>query len=315
MKATEMFFKTDADWSDRCETIATELVDRFADKGLRSDNFGFVALRENNLGQPPDGFAYRGDWRCYPCSLVKVFHLVHALYAIDTGQVVDDDELSRAMRDMVLWSSNTGTNYVIDIITDTTGDTMLFGADFDDWRDRREGLNRFYTSTPWPEFGPDFAQCNITQKLMDDIRYGREAQYAGSSGQYLNALTPIAGARLFYEIFSGNVPLSVPARQRAQDILFRDRTSVEAALPHFQVEKFLGGGVPDEARLWSKAGQNSWTGDERASYYKHDLIRVDLPGSAPVILCLMTQGKGVCEDHPMAFPEIGQFFCDKLLIQ
>lgn len=313
MKVTKMLFRTDPDWSGRCEPIAAELVDRFAEKGLRPDNFGFVALRENGAGQMPDGFAYRGDWRCYPCSLVKVFHLIHVLHAIDAGRVEDHDELSRAMRDMILWSSNTGTNYVIDILTGTTGDTMLSGADFDAWRNRRDGLNRFFTTAGWPEFAPDFVRCNITQKLMDDIRYGREAQYAGPSGQNLNALTPIAAARIFFEIFAGDLPLSTAARGRAQNILLRDRSSAEAELPHFQVKTYLGGGTPAEATLWSKAGKNSWTGDDMASYYKHDLIRIALPGKAPVILCLMTQGKGICEDHPTVFPEIGKLFCDRLL--
>ena len=281
----------------------------FADQGLKPDNFAFVALRENGSGETPDGFAYRGDWRCYPCSIVKAFHLVHVLNAIDAGSITDHEELSRAMRDMILWSSNTGTNYVIDLITGTTGDTLLEGPEFDMWRQKREGLNRFFRELGWPEFD----NCNITQKLMDDVRYGREAQYAGRSGEYLNALTPLAAARLFYEIFAGAVPLSDEARARAQHILLRDRGSAEAKQPHFQVAEFLGGGVPAEAQIWSKAGQNSWTGDPRASYYKHDLIRVVAPGKAPIILCLMTQGKGICEDHPTAVPEMGKIFCDTLL--
>lgn len=308
-----MFFKSDLDWSVRCEAIAGEMLARFGDKGLRPDNFGFVALRENGHGEMPDGFSWRGDWRCYPCSLVKAFHLVHVLHAIDAGKVADHPELSRSMRDMILWSSNTATNYVIDLITGTTGDTMLSGAAYDEWRDQREALNDFFETGTWAEFAPDFAQCNITQKLMDDVRYGREAQYAGPNGSNLNALTPVASARLMFELFAGQTPLSPSARQRAIDILFRDRKSPEAQLPHFQVEKFLGGGMPDTARIWSKAGQNSWTGDENASWFKHDLIRVEFAGNAPIIICLMTQGKGLCEDHPTAFPEIGKLFCERLL--
>lgn len=304
-----MFFKSNADWSGRCESVKAGFLERFGDQGLRPDNFGFVALRENGFGEMPDGFSYRGDWRCYPCSLVKAFHLVHVLNAIDAGRIADDAELSRAMRDMILWSSNTGTNYVIDVITGTTGDTLLEGAEFEAWRDRRETLNRFFHDLGWPEF----QNCNITQKLMDDVRYGREAQYAGRSGDYLNALTPLAAAKLFHAIFAGAVPLSDAARARAQGILLRDRDSAEAKQPHFQVADFLGGGVPAEARIWSKAGQNSWTGDPRASYYKHDLIRIALPGKAPIILCLMTQGKGICEDHPKILPEMGTLFCDVLL--
>lgn len=304
-----MFFKFDADWTGRCEAITASLPDRFGEAGLRADNFGFVALRENGFGEMPDGFSYRGDWRCYPCSLVKAFHLVHALSAIDAGRIADHEELSRAMRDMILWSSNTGTNYVIDVLTGTTGDTLLEAAEFEVWRDRREALNRFFRDLGWPEFD----RCNITQKLMDDVRYGREAQYAGRSGEYLNALTPLASARLFFEIFAGSVPLSDASRARAQNILLRDRDSDEAKQPHFQVADFLGGGVPADARIWSKAGQNSWTGDPRASYYKHDLIRIAMPGKAPVIICLMTQGKGICEDHPKTLPEMGKIFCEILL--
>lgn len=313
MKVTQMFFNSAPDWTGRCAPVADDLVARFGGKGLRPDNFGFVLLRENGPGQRPDGFAYRGDWRCYPCSLVKAFHLVHVLNLIDAGQVQDHPELTRAMRDMILWSSNTGTNYVIDIITGTTGDTLLSGAEFDAWRHSREGLNRFFGESGWPGFAPDFAQCNITQKLMDDIRYGREAQYAGPNGAYLNALTPLAAARLMYEIFAGSVPLSAAARRRAQAILLRDRASPEAKMPHFQVDTYLGGGTPEQAEIWSKAGQNGWTGDANASYYKHDLIRIALPDRAPVILCLMTQGKGLCEDHPQAFPEIGRLLCARLL--
>lgn len=304
-----MFFRSDADWSGRCDSVTACLLEQFGEQGLTPDNFGFVALRENGFGETPDGFAYRGDWRCYPCSLVKVFHLVHALSTIDTGRVADHEELSRAMRDMILWSSNTGTNYVIDVITGTTGNTLLNTSEFESWREKRERLNRFFHDHGWPEF----ETCNITQKLMDDIRYGREAQYAGRSGEYLNALTPLAAARLFHEIFAGAVPLSDASRARAQKILLRDRESSEAKQPHFQVNDFLGGGVPAEACIWSKAGQNSWTGDPRASYYKHDLIRIAAPGKAAIIVCLMTQGKGICEDYPKVFPEIGKVLCDILL--
>ncbi|QWK81665.1 serine hydrolase [Ochrobactrum sp. BTU1] len=304
-----MFFEDNSDWSRRCETIASRLTHTFTDRGLRAENFGFVALRQKGANERPDGFSYRGDWRCYPCSLVKAFHLVHVLNAIDRGTVADHAELSRAMRDMILWSSNTATNYVIDIITGTTGDTLLEGGQFDEWRGKREQLNHFFSQLDWPEF----EACNISQKLMDDVRYGREAQYAGRGGENLNALTPLAAARLFSALFSSEAPLSASSEKRAQQILLRDRSSAEAKQPHFQVEEFLGGGIPADAQIWSKAGKNTWTGDPNASYYKHDLIRVAIPGSAPVIVCLMTQGKEICEEFPEAFPAIGKLMFETLL--
>ncbi|MDX2483222.1 MAG: hypothetical protein QNK42_06130, partial [Pseudodonghicola sp.] len=142
---------------------------------------------------------------------------------------------------------------------------------------------------------------------------GRESQYAGADSSYLNVLTPLAAARMFRELFAGDVPLGTEARARALDFLLRDRQSEKAKLPHFQVSEYLGGGVPEEATIWSKAGRNSWTGDPRASYYKHDLIRIAQPGAVPVILALMTQGKAICEDLPEAFPEMGQILCSHLL--
>lgn len=301
-----MFFPDSPDWTQRCEALVQRLIGRFSPEGLDPAAFGLVALRE---GASPAGFAHRGDWRCYPCSLVKAFHLVHVLNRIEAGAIAEHDDLIRAMHDMITWSSNTATNYIIDLITGTTGDTLLDPAEFADWRDRREGLNRFFLTLGWGEF----AGCNITQKLMDDTRYGREAQYAGRDGHYLNALTPLAAARLFSELFTGAVPLSDGARARAQAHLLRDRASENAALPHFQVADYLGGGMPPEATIWSKAGRNSWTGDPRASYYKHDLIRVAMPGQAPVTLCLMTQGKTICEDRPDLFPKIGAEIAAALL--
>ena len=304
-----MFYATSPEWTADCDALVGDFLLRFEPQGLRPDNFALVALQEQGQGTAPLGYAHRGDWRCYPCSLVKSFHLVHVLHAIDQGRVHDHPELSRAMRDMILWSSNTGTNYVIDVLTETTGDTLLEGAEFEAWRAKRERLNGFFLDLGWPEF----AGCNITQKLMDDRRYGREAQYAGPTSDYLNALIPLAPARLMHEIFAGDLPLSEAARARAQAILERDRESAEAKMPHFQVDTYLGGGVPAEGRIWSKAGKNSWTGDPRASYFKHDSIRIAMPGKKPVIISLMTQGKGLCEDHPEVFPQMGAMIVERLM--
>jgi beta-lactamase class A len=302
-----MFFTTDPDWTRRCDAAAEEILSRFAPQGLTEDRFGLVALRDT--GDTPVGYARNGDWHCYPCSVVKVFHLVHVLNALEAGRVAPHHDLDRAMHDMIAWSSNTATNYIIDLVTCTTGDTLLEPEDFALWRERREGLNRFFAALGWPEW----QGCNITQKLMDDTRYGREAQYAGADSSYLNVLTPLVAARMFHALFAGDVPLGDEARARAQETLLRDRQSDKARLPHFQVSDYLGGGVPEAATIWSKAGRNSWTGDPRASYYKHDLIRIALPGQAPVILALMTQGKEICEDRPEIFPEMARILCAHLL--
>lgn len=302
-----MFFEQTPHWSRFGARLVPELQERFADSGLAGDNFGLVVVVQG--GERPEGFAYRGDWRCYPCSLVKAFHLVHALSALETGRLEPHAEIDRALKDMIAWSSNTATNYIIDLLTGTTGDTLLEPPALAAWIDKREGLNRFFDALSWPEF----ETSSITQKLMDDQRYGREAQYAGRDGRNLNALTPLSAARLMHEIFAGGLPLGPLARQRAQDTLYRDRNGPDAALPHYQVKDFLGGALPADAGLWSKAGKNSWTGEPRTSYFKHDLVRV-APACGPAyLLCLMTQGKTLCEDRPDAFPAIGRFLHDSVV--
>ena len=202
-----MFFDPDNDWSQRAARVVAELPARFAADGLRADNHAVVALREEGRARP-SGYAHRGDWGCYPCSLVKSFHLVHALAALDAGWLAPHPELDRALRDMILWSSNTATNYVIDLLTGTTGDTLLDGAALADWMAAREGLNRWFDSLNWPEM----AGCNLTQKLMDDTRYGREAQFAAQRGGYLNRLTPLATARLMAALFDDSLRFRPPQR-------------------------------------------------------------------------------------------------------
>lgn len=295
-----MFFEQTNAWDDLGSRLVEEIESRYAEDGLTRDKFGLVMVDEH--AERPQGFSHRGDWRCYPCSLVKAFHLVHVLHALEQGKLDAHEDLDRAMYDMIAWSSNTATNYVIDLLSETTGNTLLTPAELAIWIQRRETLNRFFQRLDWPEF----ANCNITQKLMDDTRYGREAQYAGADGRYLNALTPLASVRLFYEIFAGSVPLSDKGRKRAQKILMREREGLKSESPSYQVEDFLGGGAPKEAKLWSKAGRNSWTGDPRASYYKHDLLRIVPPQGGALIVALMTQGKTVCEDKPDIFPKLGK---------
>lgn len=143
------------------------------------------------------------------------------------------------------------------------------------------------------------------------MRYGREALYAGPDGANMNALTPLSAARAFGELFVGQSILKPAARKRAQDILFRDRSSADAKNPLFQVNNFLGSGIPSNCPIWSKAGRLGWTGDASVAYHKHDLLRTIPEGQSPLIISIMTSGKSICEDRPEVFPEIGRLLFNK----
>ena len=258
-----MFFTEDDAWTNRCQDAVSDVLARYGQYDLNENSLALVALRETGQGRPPVGYAFNGNRQFYPCSVVKAFHLVHILHRLERGDVERPADLDQAIRDMITWSSNTATNYIIDLLTHTTGDTALAPDAFEVWRDKRENLNSFFDRLGWPEW----TGCNITLKLMGDIRYGREAQLAGADGANLNVLTPLAGARLYHELFCGDLPLNPQSRRMAQEILARDRDRPDADQPSYQVSEFLAGRLPRGASIWSKAGYTSWTGDPRTSYY------------------------------------------------
>ena len=299
-----MFLTETTDWQTLGRRILTRAQEEIGPMGLDPETLGLVLVAPGADGA--EGFAQNGMAPVYPCSLVKAFHLIHALAALEEGRVPAHGEMDRALRDMIRWSSNTATNYVIDLITGTTGDTLLEGAEYLDWVSKRERLNRFYWAQGWPEW----AGCTIPQKLMDDTRYGREAQFAGAGGVNLNRLTPLACARLLWELFHGSLPLSAPSRGRARAILHRDPSSPDAGDPNFQLDGYLGGALPAGAEIWSKAGHNLWTGDTATSWFKHDMLRAEAPGRRPLIMVAMTSGRALAETHPQALPRLGRLIWD-----
>jgi hypothetical protein len=162
-----------------------------------------------------------------------------------------------------------------------------------DWVDRRQWVNRYFGSLGWPEADA----INVCQKLMDDDRYGREKVFVGMTGNNHNRLTTNATARLFYAIFAGRMVSS--ERSRAMAGMFArpldDNSFVEH--PASQIRGYFGAGLPEGARLWSKAGLTSWTGDADASYRRHDAGYVELPGGRAFILAVFTQGRAMSESE------------------
>lgn len=285
------FFDTDENLQ-RIGTLLTAKAEAiFRERGVPTEQFGFVLLQSASDGGRPKGAALRPDWRSYPCSLVKVFFLVAAQAALETGQLTEHEELDRAMRDMILWSSNTATNYVIDLLSETTGDTLLSEPEMAEWGERRQVVNRFFAQLGWLEL----SGINLNQKLMDDLRYGREKIGLDCSPAGHNALTPIAMARLMHAIFHGSV-LTEASREKVQNLLARDLASPFLQRGAYQVTGYLAGGMPGGTQIWSKAGRTRWLGDDRADFRRHDALRAVLPNGAEFILTVFSQGEAIAED-------------------
>jgi len=303
------FYRPGAD-ADRIGHALVAEAGRLASRaGLRASDFALTLLLHpaEPATEPvlPTGFSYRGDVAFYPCSVVKLFLVVAAQLALHAGRLTPHEELDRAMRDMIRWSSNTATNYVIDLLSETTGDTLLGDAEMRDWVEARNRINRFYA-----EFRPALcADVNLAQKLMDDDRYGREkmfVQWGGANNH--NRLSSDAAAWLLADVMCGRV-LPPGSVERIAGFLHRPLTDDFVSIQAAQVNGYLGGGLPRDAQLWSKAGRTLWTGDPLASYRRHGAAHVKLPTGERFTLAVFTQGQAIAIDDEF-LPRVGKLACE-----
>lgn len=228
--------------------------------------------------QRPRGASYRGVELIYPASVVKLFYLVAAHEWMEREMVPTTPELERALRDMIVDSSNDATGFVLDVLTGTTSGPELPDGPFETWKTQRNIINRYYESLQWPEL----ETINANQKTWCDGPYGRERIFLGETYENRNMLTTEATARLLHSIVGG-VAVSGARSQTMMTLMRRslDPRSL-AADPENQVTGFLGAGLPLNASLWSKAGLTSKV--------RHDAVYVELAGYSPFLLVVFTEG-------------------------
>ena len=233
---------------------------------------------------PVQGSSWRGDQLRYPASVVKLVYLVAAEAWLQQDLVVDDPELRRALAAMVQHSSNNATAYVVDRLSGTTGGPELGDPAMAAWIEQRQLVNRWLAELGWDEL----AGWNACQKTWDDGPYGRERQFYGVGNGNRNRLSSSGVARMMQAVIAAAV-VSPPACARMRALLQRSVDGADrAADPENQVDGFLGAALPPEARLWSKAG---WMSQAR-----HDAAYIELEGSAPTLLVVMSEGSAWASD-------------------
>jgi beta-lactamase class A len=253
-----------------------QLVDRAARAALDK----FKNLKEGNLAitlidltdqQRPREASFRGDERIYPASVVKLFYLTMAHRLLEDGKVRETEELRRAMKDMIVESSNDATSYVLDVITGTTSGPELKGPELKKWEEKRNAVNRYFK-------GLGYTNINVNQKTYCEGPYGREQSFRGPNGENRNKLTTRATARLLAEIVTGR---AVNARRSAMmmELLKRDFTGTSTD-PDDQAHGFSGLALEPGTKLWSKAG---WTSTTR-----HDAAYIELPSGPRFVLVTFT---------------------------
>ncbi|RCJ14664.1 serine hydrolase [Nostoc sp. ATCC 43529] len=233
---------------------------------------------------PVRGFSYRGVERIYPASVVKLFYLVAVNEWLEKGMSQTSKELERALRDMIVDSSNDATSLVVDILTGTTSGPELPVAPFETWKYQRNIVNRYYQSLGWEEM----ETINVCQKTWGDGPYGRERAFVGELLENRNMLTTNAIARLVHSIIGG-VAVSSTRSQAMMTLLKRDLQNLPADVEEDQITGFLGGGLSKDAQIWSKAG---WT-----SQVRHDVAYIELPNQRPYLLVVFTEGKAQAKNR------------------
>jgi hypothetical protein len=224
-------------------------------------------------------FSYRGVERIYPASVVKLFYLVAIEEWLESGMTQPSAELDRAIRDMIVDSSNDATNLVVDILSGTTGGPELPPGPFETWKFQRNIVNRYFQSLGWQEL----ESINVNQKTWGDGPYGRERAFLGEMMENRNMLTTDATARLLHSVVGG-VAVSSARSQVMMNLMKRSLDPTDLMQDEEnQVIGFLGEGLPQEAQLWSKAG---WM-----SRVRHDAAYIELPSQRPYLLVVFTEGK------------------------
>jgi beta-lactamase class A len=246
---------------------------KFADKKLTENQLS-VTLIDLRNPQKPVTASYRGNERIYPASVVKLFYFAAVQRWLEDKKIQETDELKRAVHDMIVDSGNEATQYVLDVLTQTTSGYELPAKEMEEWQHKRNAVNRYFTAL-------GYTNINVNQKTFCEDAYGRDKVSRGSKGENRNKLTTDATARLLAEIVTGRAITPTRSAQM-MELLKRDYAGTTQD-PEDQGHGFTGIALKDiaGARLWSKAG---WTSTTR-----HDAAYIELPNGAKFVLVVFTE--------------------------
>ncbi len=238
---------------------------------------------------------HRGQVPIYPASVVKLFYLVAAHQWLQDGRLNLAPELRRALRDMIVESSNDATHYVVDLLTGTTSGPELPPEPMRRWIRRRNVINRYFAAC-------GFSDLNLNQKTWAEGPYGRDYVFTRHPDGGRNALTTDTTARLLAAIMLDQAVS--PQRSRAmRKLLHREPFSPQGA-PNDQAHGFIGSALRPGTALWSKAG---WT-----TRVRHDAACVELPDSSRFILVIFTTFHS---SEKKLIPALARQVLDRLTLQ
>src|SRR6267142_2058624 len=261
-----------ASLQDLVNQAARTALEKFAEKKLTEKELS-ITLIDLRDPQHPSVASFRGNERVYPASVVKLFYLVAVHRWLEDKKIQETAELKRAARDMIVDSSNEATQYIVDVLTHTTGGFELPPKEMKDWQNKRDAVNRYFSSL-------GFTNINTNQKTFCEDAYGREKISRGPNGENRNKLTTDATARLLSEIVTRKSVTPERSNQMLE-LLKRDYSGTSKDADD-QAHGFTGIALQgvEGVRLWSKAG---WTSTTR-----HDAAYLEMPDGAKFVLVTFT---------------------------
>jgi hypothetical protein len=250
---------------------ATETINNFSAKNFKSENLA-VTLIDLRDSKNPKMAQFNGEVKIYPASVVKMFYLAAVHRWLKDKKLTDSPGLQRAVKDMIVDSSNDATGFIVDALTDTSNGMELAAEEAKKYAFKREAVNRYFASL-------GYRNIIVNQKTYCEDLYGRERQF-WNEGKNRNMLTTNATARLLTEIVLGKVVDADRSRQM-MDLMKRDYAGPSKD-PDDQAHGFTGIALQNVsgARLWSKAG---WTSSTR-----HDAAYVETVDGLKFVLVVFT---------------------------
>lgn len=217
-----------------------------------------------------------GEKPIYPASVVKMFFMAALERQLENGKVILTKEMERGLRDMIVDSSNEATQYVLDVLTDTSSGAELPQRQFERWQYQRNRVNRWFSSM-------GYKNINVNQKTFCEDAYGIEQQSRNYKGQNRNMITTNATARLMAELVLGR--MNTPERTAKMMELMKRDPFKPSTDPDNQSVGFTGKALIDakmtDAKLWSKAG---WT-----SRARHDVAYIETVDGLKFVLAIYTE--------------------------
>lgn len=125
------------------DSVVGEVIDSYRQQGIKNEELAVTLIDLSDPARPRIA-DHRGEAKIYPASVVKMFYMAALYQQVEDRKVAMTKELERGLKDMIVDSSNEATQYIVDVLTNTSSGSELSQKEFDRWAFRRNRMNRYF---------------------------------------------------------------------------------------------------------------------------------------------------------------------------